>query len=86
MTYICDNLQKFSLNHLLAEGDDEQHIIEIEFDSFENKHFRDPEVLYLYLKEQIKDDGMYYVLLDEVQFLGEFECVSNLQKCQAENH
>lgn len=56
---------------------DEQHIIEIAFDSFENKRFRDPEVLYPYLKEQIKDDGMYYVLLDEVQLLGEFESVLN---------
>ena len=30
-----------------------------------------------YLKEQIADDGMYYVLLDEVQLLGEFEAVLN---------
>ena len=51
--------------------------IEIAFDSFENKCFRDPEILYPYLKEQIKDDEMYYVLLDEVQLLGEFESVLN---------
>ncbi len=63
--------------HLLAEGTDKGHIIEIAFDSFENKRFRDPDVLYPYLKEQIKDDGMYYVLLDEVQLLGEFEAVLN---------
>ena len=56
---------------------DEQHIIEIAFDSFENKRFRDPDVLYPYLKEQMKGDGMYYVLLDEVQLLGEFESVLN---------
>ncbi len=30
-----------------------------------------------YLKEQIADDGMHYVLLDEVQLLGEFEAVLN---------
>lgn len=47
------------------------------FDSFENKRFREPEVLYPYLKEQMKDDGMYCVLLDEVQLLGEFESVLN---------
>ena len=64
-------------NHLLAEGTDGQHIIEIAFDSFENKRFRDPEILYPYLREQIKDGGMYYVLLDEVQLLGEFESVLN---------
>jgi len=64
-------------DHLLGEGMDEQHIIEIAFDSFENKRFRDPNVLYPYLKEQIKGGGMYYVMLDEVQLLGEFESVLN---------
>ena len=63
--------------HLLAEGVDREHIIEIAFDSFENKALRDPNVLYPRLKERIKDDGMYYVLLDEVQLLGEFESVLN---------
>ena len=63
--------------HLLSNGADEAHIIEIAFDAFENKKYRDPDVLYPYLKEQIKDDGMYYVLLDEVQLLGEFESVLN---------
>lgn len=63
--------------HLLAEGIDKNHIIEIAFDAFENKQFCDPDVLYPHLKEQIKDDEMYYVLLDEVQLLGEFEAVLN---------
>ena len=63
--------------HLLSAGVDEDHIIEIAFDAFENKKYRDPDVLYPYLKEQIKDDAMYYVLLDEVQLLGEFESILN---------
>ena len=63
--------------HLLADGIDEQHIIEIAFDSFENKRFRDPDVLYPYLKEQMKDNDLYYILLDEVQLLDEFESVLN---------
>lgn len=63
--------------HLLSEGVDEDHIIEIAFDAFENKNYRDPDVLYPYLKEQIKDDAMYYVLLDEVQLLSEFESILN---------
>ena len=63
--------------HLLLNGIDEDHIIEIAFDAFENKKYRDPDVLYPYLKEQIKDDAMYYVLLDEVQLLGEFESILN---------
>lgn len=64
-------------DHLLSDGIDENHIIEIAFDAFENKKYRDPDVLYPYLKEQIKDDAMYYVLLDEVQLLGEFESILN---------
>ena len=67
----------FFKEHLLSEGVDGAHIIEIAFDAFENKKFRDPDVLYPYLKEQIKDDAMYYVLLDEVQLLGEFESILN---------
>ena len=73
-SYLLFNLFK---EHLLAEGVDETHIIEIAFDAFENKQFRDPNVLYPHLKEQIKDSNMYYVLLDEVQLLGEFESVLN---------
>ena len=69
----------FSLfkKHLLESGTDKSHIIEIAFDSFENKKFRDPEVLYPHIKEQLADDKMYYILLDEVQLLGEFESVLN---------
>ncbi len=63
--------------HLLAGQADASHIVEIAFDSFENKRFRDPDVLYPHLKEQLVDDGMYYVLLDEVQLLDEFEAVLN---------
>lgn len=73
-SYLLFNLFK---DHLLEEGVDERHIIEIPLDSFENKRFRDPNVLYSNLKEQLKGDGMYYVLLDEVQLLGEFESVLN---------
>ena len=64
-------------DYLLSEGIEKSHIIEIAFDAYENKQYRDPEVLYPYLKEQLKDDGMYYVLLDEVQLLGEFEAILN---------
>lgn len=64
-------------NYLLESGIDENHIIEIAFDSFENKKLRDPNVLYPYIKEKIVDDNMYYILLDEVQLLDEFESVLN---------
>lgn len=64
-------------NHLTESGVADDHIIEIPFDSFENKKYRDPEILYTYVKEQIADGGMYYILLDEVQLLDEFESVLN---------
>lgn len=64
-------------NHLTESGVADDHIIEIPFDSFENKKYRDSEILYPYVKEQIADDGMYYILFDEVQLLGEFESVLN---------
>ncbi len=73
-SYLLFNLFKA---HLCSEGVSENHIIEIAFDSFENKRFRDPEVFYPYLKKLILDEEMYYVLLDEVQLLGEFESVLN---------
>ena len=73
-SYLLFNLFK---DYLLSEGIEKNHIIEIAFDAYENKQFRDPDVLYPYLKEQIKDDGMYYVLLDEVQRLGECEAILN---------
>ena len=73
-SYLLFNLFK---DYLLSEGIEKSHIIEIAFDAYENKQYRDPDVLYPYLKEKIKDDGMYYVLLDEVQLLGEFEAILN---------
>jgi predicted AAA+ superfamily ATPase len=73
-SFLLFNLFK---EYLHSEGVDSNHIIEIAFDAFENKRFQDPYVLMPYLKEQIADDGMHYVLLDEVQLLGEFEAVLN---------
>lgn len=73
-SYILFTLFK---QHLLECGVSEDHIIEIPFDSFENKKYRDPEKLYPYVKEKLVDDQTYYILLDEVQLLGEFESVLN---------
>ena len=64
-------------NHLLENGVDEKHIIEMAFDLFDNIEYRDPKVFYPWVKQQIKDDGKYYFLLDEVQLLDEFVSVLN---------
>lgn len=67
----------FFKNHLSYNCIDEKHIIKIPFDPFENKKYRNPEVLYPHIKEQITDNKMYYILLDEVELLDEFESVLN---------
>lgn len=73
-SYLLFHLYK---KFLLESGVDKEHILELAFDSFENKQFRNPEVLYPFIKGKITDDKMYYILLDEVQLLGEFESVLN---------
>ena len=62
---------------LLNEGVDAGHIIEMQFDDFANKRYRVPEVFYNYVKERIKDGRVYYIILDEVELLGDFEDVLN---------
>ncbi len=55
----------------------DDHIIEMAFDAYENKKYQDPEVFFPYLTERISDQDQYYVLLDEVQLLGDFESILN---------
>ncbi len=61
--------------HLLGNGVAQDHIIEMAFDEYGNTMFRDPTVFYPYIKEHMRDDSMYYILLDEVQLLDDFESV-----------
>ena len=63
--------------HLLNEGIKEDHIIRIALDDFENRKLRDPETLYNHVKNKIIDNDMYYLLLDEIQMVKEFEDVLN---------
>lgn len=64
-------------DHLLQSGVDKEHIIKIALDDRMNKKYRDPDVLCEYVHHAVKDDDMYYVLLDEVQMVSEFEDVLN---------
>ncbi|MCQ2497875.1 MAG: ATP-binding protein [Lachnospiraceae bacterium] len=63
--------------YLLESGVDVDHIIEIALDGIESEELRDPKICYQYIKERIKDEGKYYLLLDEVQFMPRFEEVLN---------
>lgn len=53
------------------------HIVEMAFDDYAFKEFRNPDKFYAYVKGRIIDDQPYYILLDEVQMLDEFEDVLN---------
>ena len=63
--------------HLLSEGIDEQHIIKVDLEDRRNKSLRDPDALLSFIDSQMKDSQMYYILLDEVQLVSEFEDVLN---------
>jgi len=63
--------------YLIENGVDNQHIIEIALDGIENEDLRNPKMCYQYIKAAIKDEGKYYLLLDEVQFMPRFEEVLN---------
>ncbi len=63
--------------YLLENGVDSEHIIEIALDGIENEELRDPKKCYQHVKDAIRDDRRYYLLLDEVQFMPRFEEVLN---------
>ena len=63
--------------YLIENGVDADHIIEIALDGIENEELRDPKVCFGYIKNAMKDQKKYYVLLDEVQFMPRFEEVLN---------
>ncbi len=63
--------------HLLSQGVQSNHIIEIALDGIENEHLRDPKVCFSYIKNLMTDAQLYYLLLDEVQFMPRFEEVLN---------
>lgn len=64
-------------NYLLKQGIDESHIISIELDQRKDRKYRNPDTILDFIESSIEDDEQYYVLLDEVQLLEEFEEVLN---------
>ena len=70
-------LFKLFRKHLLSKGVPSDHIIEIEFDRLRNVHLRKAEAVCKYIDARLKDGRMHYLLLDEVQFLENFEAVLN---------
>ena len=62
-------------NYLLEQGIDKEHIIKLSLDERKNKKYLDPDELDNYIRSLIIDDKKYYILLDEIQEVKEFESV-----------
>ena len=63
--------------YLISQKVDENHIIAITLDSYENIKYRKPQILLPYIKSLIVDNDDYFIFLDEVQMLENFEDVLN---------
>lgn len=73
-SYLLFNIFK---KYLLEQGVPVSHIITIELDQRKNKKYRDPDAILDYIESLMEDDEQYYIMLDEVQMLQEFEEVLN---------
>lgn len=63
--------------HLKDNGILDNHIIKIDLDDYGNKALLNPDALYNHVKERIVDTERYYILLDEIQAVKDFESVVN---------
>lgn len=70
-------LFKLFRDHLISSGVKEDHIISVALDDYGNKPLLDPDELYRHVKNSITDGGDYYILLDEIQLVKDFESVVN---------
>ena len=73
-SYLLDPIFK---NYLISDGIREDHIIKLDLDLIENKKYKDPMELFNYVMNKVEDKKMYYVLLDEIQLVKDFEEVLN---------
>jgi hypothetical protein len=64
-------------SYLEQNGIAQDHIIKVDLEDFKNRELRNPDKLYNYVESRIIDKGMYYILLDEIQMLSDFEDVLN---------
>ena len=71
-SYLLNTIFK---NYLIEQGIDEEHIIQLSLDENKNKKYLYPDVLDEYIRSLIKDKNKYYILLDEVQEVKNFESV-----------
>ncbi len=74
-SYLLDPIFK---NYLLSQGVKEDHIIKLELDSIEyDRLTKDALTLYSYIMDKVVDEDTYYILLDEIQKVKNFESLLN---------
>lgn len=73
-SYLLNNI---FYNYLINEGIDDNHIIKIALDDLDYEELLEPKNLSKYIKEKIIDKKVYYVILDEIQLVKNFEGVLN---------
>lgn len=73
-SYLLDPL---FTNHLKESGIKEDHIIKIDLDQLRNHKYHDPYVLDQFIRDKIIDNDMYYIILDEIQLVSNFEALLN---------
>ncbi len=64
-------------DYLLSVGIKEENIIRINLESIRYKNLREPEKLFQYLDNLMKKDERYYIFIDEIQLIDQFEDVVN---------
>lgn len=73
-SYLLEHIFK---NYLINNGVKEDHIIKLALDSIENAEYLEGIKLYEHIMEKVKDNDTYYVILDEIQNVKNFESVLN---------
>ena len=73
-SYLLDPIYK---NYLLENKVKEDHIIKIDLDERKNNKYLNPDILDEYIRSLIVDKDMYYIILDEIQKVEDFESVLN---------
>lgn len=73
-SYLLDPIFK---NYLINNGIQSNHIIKIDLEERKNKKYLDPDALDEYIRSLINDEKMYYIILDEIQLVNDFESVLN---------
>ena len=73
-SYLLDPLFK---NYLIENGVDDDHIIKLDLYERKNNKYLNPDILDEYVRSLIKDGDIYYLILDEVQKVDDFESVLN---------